>query len=253
MKIHEFLFQAESRGYPARSVGDGWLMRCPAHNDSRPSLRVSFSEGRILLYCRSRHCPTESIVRALGVKMSDLFENERGYDLSECRFRLSQEQYDALSEAEGDRIHDAQEKPEDVMPIWRAMARTEDDRVHIRDGHRYLQIRDSAGAIVNVLREDGTIWPFGGWAGVVGNVAALPKDRPMIMAGDFLGALRADVAHWRVPLPPEGEPELESGYSLGLVMAALRPATIKLIEFPGIDYALRDAARLGIEVDVLAR
>jgi len=57
-----------------KKSGDGWVARCPAHEDKNPSLSIKTGEdGRILLICRAG-CEVERIVDALGMKMSDLFE-----------------------------------------------------------------------------------------------------------------------------------------------------------------------------------
>ncbi len=59
-----------SRVNPAAT---GWLALCPAHDDQQPSLSISEgSDGRVLLHCHAG-CPPEKIVKALGLKMSDLF------------------------------------------------------------------------------------------------------------------------------------------------------------------------------------
>jgi hypothetical protein len=49
---------------------------CPAHPDSRPSLSITEIEDRILLHCFAG-CRIEDIVRALGLRMSDLFFSNR--------------------------------------------------------------------------------------------------------------------------------------------------------------------------------
>src|SRR5688572_22951425 len=60
----------EKRGY--------WLARCPAHNDREPSLSVSVGKnGAAILNCHAG-CAAESVVSALGMKMSDLFPKVRG-------------------------------------------------------------------------------------------------------------------------------------------------------------------------------
>jgi hypothetical protein len=54
---------------------DGFVARCPAHDDREPSLKVSAGEdGRILLYCHA-NCTTEEVVSALGLTMADLFDS----------------------------------------------------------------------------------------------------------------------------------------------------------------------------------
>lgn len=60
------------------SSGSGWTARCPAHDDSEPSLSVSEGDdGRALLRCHAG-CDTEDVVAALGMELSDLYpENGR--------------------------------------------------------------------------------------------------------------------------------------------------------------------------------
>ena len=60
-----------------KANGSGWTARCPAHNDLEPSLKIDQGEdGRVLLYCHAG-CATPDIVRALGLRMSDLFLRRR--------------------------------------------------------------------------------------------------------------------------------------------------------------------------------
>ena len=56
-----------------KKTGKGYQARCPAHNDSGPSL--SLREGddeRVLLHCFAG-CSTASVVAAIGLTMADLF------------------------------------------------------------------------------------------------------------------------------------------------------------------------------------
>jgi hypothetical protein len=58
--------------------GKGWTARCPAHEDRRASLSISEGDdGRILLKCFAG-CPTEDIVEALSLSLSDLFPTGGG-------------------------------------------------------------------------------------------------------------------------------------------------------------------------------
>ncbi|UIW13520.1 DNA primase/helicase [Arthrobacter phage Lizalica] len=51
---------------------DGYLVHCPAHNDSKQSLRLTVSDaGKVLLRCRAG-CETKDVVAALGITMRDL-------------------------------------------------------------------------------------------------------------------------------------------------------------------------------------
>ncbi|MEU8655277.1 phage/plasmid primase, P4 family [Actinoplanes philippinensis] len=57
---------------------DGWVVPCPAHSDSRPSLRVAVSEtGRVLLKCRAG-CNSAKVVEALGLTWAELAAIEPG-------------------------------------------------------------------------------------------------------------------------------------------------------------------------------
>lgn len=60
----------------ARRATAGWLARCPAHDDRRPSLSISEGrDGRTLVRCFAG-CAPESITNALGLKLGDLFEDD---------------------------------------------------------------------------------------------------------------------------------------------------------------------------------
>lgn len=52
-----------------KRAGKGWQCRCPAHDDSTPSLSASVSEGRLLLFCHAG-CSFEDVRTALGVVKS---------------------------------------------------------------------------------------------------------------------------------------------------------------------------------------
>lgn len=57
---------------------DGWVVPCPAHTDSHPSLRVAVSDaGKVLLKCRAG-CRTDDVLRALNMTWRDLEGVEPG-------------------------------------------------------------------------------------------------------------------------------------------------------------------------------
>jgi hypothetical protein len=63
----------------ARRCGTGWSARCPAHDDSRPSLTIGEGDdGRALVSCK-RGCTPEEIVAALELTMRDLFPDGDDY------------------------------------------------------------------------------------------------------------------------------------------------------------------------------
>jgi len=61
-----------------RPSGDGWIARCPAHEDRHPSLSISTGrDGRVLLHCHAG-CSAEAIASAVGLELRDLFECDAG-------------------------------------------------------------------------------------------------------------------------------------------------------------------------------
>lgn len=61
----------------ARKNGEGkWLACCPAHADRSPSLSVAYRDGRWLLHCFAG-CDTGDILAAVGLEMSDLFDEPK--------------------------------------------------------------------------------------------------------------------------------------------------------------------------------
>ena len=68
MTLNEFLDK-----FPKRTrSGRGWQAPCPAHDDRNPSLSIHEREGKILVRCFAG-CPTEAVLSALGLRLSDLF------------------------------------------------------------------------------------------------------------------------------------------------------------------------------------
>ncbi len=69
MNLEDVLSRLEAV-QPSRN---GYLAKCPAHEDRNPSLSVSLgADGKILLKCFSG-CTTGSICHALGIGVKDLF------------------------------------------------------------------------------------------------------------------------------------------------------------------------------------
>jgi putative DNA primase/helicase len=55
-----------------RLAGDGWIARCPAHDDRNPSLSVGERDGKILLHCFAG-CAAHAVCDAAGIEIRDLF------------------------------------------------------------------------------------------------------------------------------------------------------------------------------------
>lgn len=61
-----------------QTQGDGFVVPCPAHDDTRPSLRLAVSDtGKVLLKCRAG-CRTEDVIAHWGMTLHDLNEMEPG-------------------------------------------------------------------------------------------------------------------------------------------------------------------------------
>src|SRR5262252_2865672 len=56
----------------ARQHGDQWQACCPAHDDHTPSLRITPTADRVLIYCHAQ-CPIDAILAALDLTRRDLF------------------------------------------------------------------------------------------------------------------------------------------------------------------------------------
>src|SRR5215510_2657598 len=56
----------------ARQHGDQWQACCPAHDDRTPSLRITPTADKVLVYCHAQ-CPIDAILAALDLTMRDLF------------------------------------------------------------------------------------------------------------------------------------------------------------------------------------
>lgn len=64
-----------------KKVGSQFIARCPAHADRRASLSVDEGDdGRVLIFCHAG-CRIDEIVRAIGIKMTDLFPRDDRGDL----------------------------------------------------------------------------------------------------------------------------------------------------------------------------
>lgn len=81
--------------FGAKKAPSGWISRCPAHEDRKPSLTIGQGEdGRALLHCQAG-CTVEDVVANLALAMADLFvEGSR----PEGRGRIAA-QYDYRDEA----------------------------------------------------------------------------------------------------------------------------------------------------------
>jgi 5S rRNA maturation endonuclease (ribonuclease M5) len=62
-----------SRLERVKKTADGWMARCPGHQDKTPSLSIKTGDdGRTLFHCQAG-CRTEHVCAALGITLADLF------------------------------------------------------------------------------------------------------------------------------------------------------------------------------------
>jgi putative DNA primase/helicase len=73
-----------SRLKAVRRASNGWLARCPAHEDHSPSLSIRESNGKILLHCFAG-CAVGAICEALKIKLGNLFSEPRGSRVAESQ------------------------------------------------------------------------------------------------------------------------------------------------------------------------
>ena len=61
-----------------KQTGEGWIARCPAHDDNNPSLKIDRgTDGRVLLHCHAG-CSLEAVLAAAGLIAQDLFSEHIG-------------------------------------------------------------------------------------------------------------------------------------------------------------------------------
>ena len=91
MQIGDFLNRLDG----VKSQTNGWIARCPAHDDRNASLSVNEGgDGRILLHCHAG-CDPESVAGARGLALSDLFVEK-----SNGNGRVIEATYDYRDEAD---------------------------------------------------------------------------------------------------------------------------------------------------------
>lgn len=82
-----------ARVLKARRSGNGWMAKCPAHDDQNPSLSIRDSDGKVLLHCHAG-CTQGDVIDALkvrGVWQPEPTENQRivaTYDYTDERGSL---------------------------------------------------------------------------------------------------------------------------------------------------------------------
>jgi hypothetical protein len=64
---------ANKTNHEPKQYGMSYILRCPAHDDKKPSLSITEGrDGRVLLHCFCG-CEVEVICASVGIKLRDLF------------------------------------------------------------------------------------------------------------------------------------------------------------------------------------
>ena len=81
MTLSEFLARFDE----VETAVDGYVVTCPHHEDTKPSLRVGYNdkERKLALHCRAG-CNTPDVVASMGLSLADLFDVEPG-ELADVR------------------------------------------------------------------------------------------------------------------------------------------------------------------------
>lgn len=86
--LQRVLSALEAHGKRWRHQSGGYRAQCPAHDDEHPSLSVTNGDGTVALKCHGgAACSAESIVGALGLRMSDLWDSDHSRESAPSRER----------------------------------------------------------------------------------------------------------------------------------------------------------------------
>jgi hypothetical protein len=80
-----------ARALGGRKSGEGWMARCPAHDDRNPSLSINDRGGRVLVHCFAG-CPQDAVIeelKRLGAAVAVLPEFEGGMEMARQAMRRS--------------------------------------------------------------------------------------------------------------------------------------------------------------------
>jgi putative DNA primase/helicase len=81
--------------FQARRVGSSWMARCPAHEDSNPSLSIDDGDKGILLHCHAG-CNVRDILGAAGLTFEDIRRNGTDPKRDETKARAIPENIKAI-------------------------------------------------------------------------------------------------------------------------------------------------------------
>lgn len=99
---------------------------CPAHGDKTPSMSIYSDNGKILIHCFAG-CSTESIMSAIGLPMSELFEDDN-FDKEKYKQEKQREEkkkgfihcFNVIALAESDQLRGRELSPNDRKTVREA-------------------------------------------------------------------------------------------------------------------------------------
>ena len=83
--FREFLDLLQAFGTEVNPEGDGWVARCPAHDDHKPSLRISRGNDGKLLICCLAGCTFDAIIRRRRVEEIERISSKTATDTTRQR------------------------------------------------------------------------------------------------------------------------------------------------------------------------
>jgi hypothetical protein len=114
MTLEDFLARFEK----VTRSGAQFIARCPSHSDAAPSLAIKEEDGKILVFCHAG-CSVESVLAALGLRLSDLFLDENKAQSREvCSYRYLNERSELLFEVVRFEPKDFRQRRPDGLGGW---------------------------------------------------------------------------------------------------------------------------------------
>jgi len=131
-----------------RRYGTQWQVRCPSHQDRRPSLSIKDSERGLLVYCHAR-CTQQSVITALMAR--GLWSGTARFDHNESKLRVTDKKPDPT---------DAN-RTASALKIWNESKPSKGTLVEVYLGSRGIRLdEDQALRFHPCLRHpSGNSWP----------------------------------------------------------------------------------------------
>jgi hypothetical protein len=204
-----------------RTAGDGWVARCPAHEDRRQSLSIATGEdGRVLLKCHAG-CGLEAITSALAIKVADLFVEQPSSARRElATYAYRDESGQLLYEVVRFEPKDFRQRRPDGVGGWVWSLR--DTR---RVPYRLPELRGHRRVVVVEGEKDADrLWTLG--VAATTNVGGAGKWR-----ADYAAQLRAMGVEELVVIPDADEP---GRLHAAKVAATWAPAPTRIVTLPDV-------------------